>query len=86
MERIAVANSVADFIAAHDKVFIVEQNRDAQLRSLVVNEFGIDPAKLVPVLHYEGAPITARFIGGEISKLLRQWKVVPIESGRAANQ
>jgi 2-oxoglutarate ferredoxin oxidoreductase subunit alpha len=77
---------VADFIAAHEKVFIVEQNRDGQLRSLVINEFGIDPAKLIPVLHYEGAPITARFIGNEISKLLHQWKVVPIESGRVASQ
>ena len=76
---------VADFIAAHDKVFIVEQNRDGQLRTLVVNEFGIDPAKLIPILHYEGAPITARFIGGEISRLLQQWKVVPIESGRVAH-
>ncbi len=78
-------DSVAAFVAAHEKVFIVEQNRDAQLRSLVVNEFGIDPAKLIPVLHYEGAPITARFIGAEISKLLHQWKVVPIESGRVAH-
>jgi 2-oxoglutarate ferredoxin oxidoreductase subunit alpha len=63
----------------------VEQNRDGQLRSLVINEFGIDPAKLIALLHYEGAPITARFIGGEISKMLHQWKVVPIESGRVAH-
>jgi 2-oxoglutarate ferredoxin oxidoreductase subunit alpha len=77
---------VADFIATHDKVFIVEQNRDGQLRSLVINEFGIDPAKLIPILHYEGAPITARFIGGAISDLLHQWKVVSIDSGRVANQ
>ncbi len=76
-------DSVGEFIAAHDKVFIVEQNRDGQLRSLVINEFGIDPARLVPVLHYEGAPITARFIGNEISRLLQQWKVVPIESGKS---
>ena len=72
-------DSVADFIAAHDKVFIVEQNRDAQLRSLVVNEFGIDPAKLIPVLHYEGAPITARFIGAAIGKEMQNLKVVSIE-------
>jgi 2-oxoglutarate ferredoxin oxidoreductase subunit alpha len=78
-------DSVAEFIAAHDKVFIVEQNRDGQLRSLVINEFGIDPAKLIALLHYEGAPITARFIGGEISKMLHQWKVVSIESGRVAH-
>ena len=41
---------------------MVEQNRDAQLRSLIVNECGIDPARLVPILHYDGTPITARFI------------------------
>lgn len=61
-------DSVADFIAAHERVFVVEQNRDAQLRSMLVNEFGIDPARLVPVLHYDGTPITARFIAGAISK------------------
>ncbi len=53
---------VAEFIAAHSQVFVVEQNRDAQLRSLLINEFGIDPAKLTAVLHYDGTPITARFI------------------------
>ena len=59
-------DSVGDFIAAHDKVFVVEQNRDAQLRSLLVNEFNFDPARLPPVLHYDGTPITARFIVHEI--------------------
>ena len=42
------ADEVLDFIAAHEQVFVVEQNRDAQLRTLLVNEGGIDPAKLVP--------------------------------------
>ena len=41
---------------------MVEQNRDAQLRTLLVNEGDVDPARLVPVLHYDGTPITARFI------------------------
>jgi 2-oxoglutarate/2-oxoacid ferredoxin oxidoreductase subunit alpha len=54
--------SVARFIADHDKVFVVEQNRDAQMRSLLVNELEIDPKKLVKVLHFDGTPITARFI------------------------
>ena len=62
------ADSVAEFIAAHERVFVVEQNRDAQLRSMLVNEFGIDPARLVPVLHYDGTPITARFIAREIGR------------------
>ena len=58
---------VDEFIAAHPRVFVVEQNRDAQLRSLLVNELGTDPARLVPVLHYDGTPITARFIVREIA-------------------
>ena len=58
---------VRDFIAAHDHVFVVEQNRDAQMRTLLVNELEIDPARLMPVLHYDGTPITARFITGEIA-------------------
>ncbi|MEO8021422.1 2-oxoacid:acceptor oxidoreductase subunit alpha [Polaromonas sp.] len=59
--------SVAQFIAAHDKVFVVEQNRDAQMHCLLVNELDIDPARLVRVLHYDGTPITARFITRDIS-------------------
>jgi 2-oxoglutarate ferredoxin oxidoreductase subunit alpha len=68
------AKEVLDFIAAHEQVFVVEQNRDAQLRTLIVTEGGVDPAKLVPVLHYDGTPITERFITGAISKLLRAEK------------
>jgi 2-oxoglutarate ferredoxin oxidoreductase subunit alpha len=60
------ADAVADFIAAHERVFVVEQNRDGQLRAMLINEFGIDPARLVSILHYDGTPITARFITGAI--------------------
>ena len=56
------AASVSQFIAAHDKVFVVEQNRDAQMHCLLVNELDVDPARLVRVLHFDGTPITARFI------------------------
>ena len=59
---------VFDFIAKHELVFVVEQNRDAQLRTLLINEGGVDPARLVKVLSYDGSPITARFIGGELAK------------------
>jgi 2-oxoglutarate ferredoxin oxidoreductase subunit alpha len=55
-------DSVGQFIAAHDQVFVVEQNRDAQMHTLLVEAFSIDPARLVKVLHYDGTPITARFI------------------------
>jgi 2-oxoglutarate ferredoxin oxidoreductase subunit alpha len=61
------SDEVYDFIAEHDQVFVVEQNRDGQLRTLIMNEGGIDPAKLIAVLHYDGTPITARFITGEIA-------------------
>jgi len=58
--------SVAQFLAQHPQVFVVEQNRDAQMRSLLVNELEIDPNRLVKVLHYDGTPITARFIARAI--------------------
>lgn len=64
------SDEVIDFIAEHERVFVVEQNRDAQLRTLLINEGQIDPAKLPPVLHYDGTPITARFIVNEIAMLM----------------
>lgn len=51
--------TVEDFIHSHDKVYVVEQNRDAQLRSLLMIELEINPAKLIKVLNYDGMPITA---------------------------
>jgi 2-oxoglutarate ferredoxin oxidoreductase subunit alpha len=71
-------HTVDDFIADHDFVFVVEQNRDGQLRSLIVNECGIDPARLVPILHYNGTPISARFIAGAIGERLDALKVTPL--------
>ena len=59
---------VFDFIAHHELVFVVEQNRDAQLRALLINEGGVDPARLVKVLNYDGSPITARFILAELAR------------------
>jgi 2-oxoglutarate ferredoxin oxidoreductase subunit alpha len=66
------SDAVLDFIVQHDRVFVVEQNRDGQLRSLLINEGEIDPARLPAVLHYDGTPITARFIVDAISKLIDQ--------------
>ncbi|HEY1612542.1 MAG TPA: 2-oxoacid:acceptor oxidoreductase subunit alpha [Rhizomicrobium sp.] len=62
------AESVSDFVAAHDQVFLVEQNRDAQMMKLIVNECAIDPARFISILHYDGTPITARFITGAIAE------------------
>ena len=57
---------VKDFIDRHDKVLVVEQNRDAQMRTLLIHEFDLNPARVLPVLHYDGTPITARFISTAI--------------------
>ena len=66
------ADAVRDFIDAHEQVFVVEQNRDAQLRLLLIEAFDTDPARLAAVLHYDGTPITARFITGAIRARLPQ--------------
>ena len=55
-------DSVADFIAKHDVVYVVEQNRDAQLRTLLMLDSEADPQKLVSLLHYHGTPIDAGFV------------------------
>jgi 2-oxoglutarate ferredoxin oxidoreductase subunit alpha len=70
-------NDVKSFIGEHDQVFVVEQNRDAQLRTLLVNELEIDPARLTRVLHFDGTPITARFISDAIADKVAELKVVP---------
>jgi len=62
--------TVEDFINAHEQVFVIEQNRDAQLRSLLINELNASPQKLVPVLNYDGMPITAHTIISKVTKNL----------------
>jgi 2-oxoglutarate ferredoxin oxidoreductase subunit alpha len=55
-------NDVKDFIDKHEVVYVVEQNRDAQLRALLVLDVDANPRKLVSLLHYNGMPINAGFI------------------------
>jgi 2-oxoglutarate ferredoxin oxidoreductase subunit alpha len=71
-------DEIHDFVASHSKVFVVEQNRDAQLKTLLVNDAGISPASLISVLHYDGTPITARFITREIAQIVAALNVRPI--------
>ena len=63
------SEEVGRFIEEHEYVFVVEQNRDAQMRTLLINEYDFDPECLVPLLHYDGSPITARFI----RHVIRDW-------------
>jgi 2-oxoglutarate ferredoxin oxidoreductase subunit alpha len=62
--------TVEDFINSHESVFVIEQNRDAQMRSLLMIELNADPKKLISILNYDGMPITADHITKDISKQL----------------
>ncbi|MBP6381719.1 MAG: 2-oxoacid:acceptor oxidoreductase subunit alpha [Pseudomonadales bacterium] len=78
------SDAVQEFIAGHETVFVIEQNRDGQMRRLLINEIDV-PAneKLVPVLNYDGLPITARQIAGVIRGTLGgSDNVTPITSKR----
>jgi len=72
-------DEIADFVAAHPWVFVVEQNRDAQLKTLLVNEAKVNASRLLSVLHYDGTPITARFIVEQISQHSAARTVVPLK-------
>ncbi len=66
------SDEVSEFIKQHDVVYVVEQNRDGQLRTLLINDIEADQMKLVPLLHYNGMPINSGFVVdgvlGEIAK------------------
>ncbi len=72
------ADEVMRFIADHDHVFVVEQNESAQLRTMLINEGDVDPKRLIRVLHYDGTPITARFIAGRIADIVKENNVTPL--------
>jgi len=55
-------SSIREFVESRDKVFVLEQNRDAQLRGMLTMELEIDPKRLVPLLSYDGMPVTASFL------------------------
>jgi 2-oxoglutarate ferredoxin oxidoreductase subunit alpha len=65
------ADEVFEFIRAHEQVFVVEQNRDGQLKTLLVNEGGVHPARLPSITHFDGTPITARFITRAIAERMK---------------
>lgn len=69
-------DDVREFIEQHDVIYVVEQNRDAQLRSLMLLDIDADPKKLVSLLHYDGMPLSAGFV---VEKVLEE-----VSKGRAA--
>jgi 2-oxoglutarate/2-oxoacid ferredoxin oxidoreductase subunit alpha len=62
---------VISFCAMHERVFVVEQNRDAQMRSLLMTEADIPGAKLIAALSYDGMPMTAEFVRGAVQTRLQ---------------
>jgi 2-oxoglutarate ferredoxin oxidoreductase subunit alpha len=72
-------DEIADFVSSHPWVFVIEQNRDAQLKTLLVNEAKVNGSRLIPVLHYDGTPITARFIVEQIAQHAGARTVVPLK-------
>jgi 2-oxoglutarate ferredoxin oxidoreductase subunit alpha len=73
------ADEIVDFCNSHPWVFVVEQNRDAQLKTLLVNEANVNQSRLISVLHYDGTPITARFIVDEVTRHASAHTVVPFK-------
>jgi 2-oxoglutarate ferredoxin oxidoreductase subunit alpha len=59
------------FCAAHERIFVVEQNRDAQMRALLMTEADVPGHKLIPALSYDGMPMTAAFVRNTVLNELR---------------
>jgi 2-oxoglutarate ferredoxin oxidoreductase subunit alpha len=62
------SDSVREFIEQHELVYVIEQNRDAQLRTLLILDCDADPSKLVSLLHYNGMPLGAGFVVRKVLK------------------
>lgn len=71
-------SEVEAFVDEHDVVFVIEQNRDGQLRQMLMIECDINPQKLVAVLNYDGMPITARYIQQKVTNHVDAAKVTPM--------
>jgi 2-oxoglutarate ferredoxin oxidoreductase subunit alpha len=57
-----VQEEVKEFIESHETSYVIEQNRDGQLRSLLMIELGIPKDSMIPILDYGGMPLTARVV------------------------
>ena len=71
-------HDVEQFIDSHQQTFVIEQNRDSQLRTLLMAEFEFGPDKLKSVLCFDGTPISARNIRKQILLHLPGGNVTPL--------
>lgn len=78
-------HEVKSFIEEHEQVFVIEQNRDAQLRTLLMAEFEFGPDKLKSVLCFDGTPISARNIKKQINLHLDGGEIEPLHRTKVAS-
>ena len=80
------SKQVTDFIDSHDQVFVVDQNRDAQMRKLLIIECEINPRKMLSYTHYDGMPMTARGAASHIANVLGSSNVTPLRKKKAGEK
>lgn len=79
-------DEVIEFINRHETIFVIEQNRDAQLKTMLMTENSISPGKLQSILNFDGLPITADFITKKIHSCLEHEQQISLkdtEGGKA---
>ncbi len=74
---------VTHFIDNHDRVFVIEQNRDGQMRKLLIIECDLNPKKLLSAVHYDGMPMTALGVSRQIAEVLGKNNVTPLRKRKA---
>ena len=77
------SKEVTDFIDSHDRIFVIEQNRDGQMRKLLIIECELNPKKLLSYTHYDGMPMTALGVSGHIAEVLGKNNVTPLRKRKA---
>ena len=81
------SEEVEQFLRDHDRIFVIEQNRDGQMRRLLLNETNVSVKdRLIPILEYDGLPVTARKIAGMIRNFITLGNVTPITRRASAQE
>lgn len=75
---------IGEFITQHDTIFLIEQNRDAQMRTLLINEFNLGTDRLQSILNIDGMPIRARRIKRKIERMLKGENVSPFTTANSS--
>ncbi|MBT8449155.1 MAG: 2-oxoacid:acceptor oxidoreductase subunit alpha [Gammaproteobacteria bacterium] len=77
---------IGDFIKQHDTIFVIEQNRDGQMRSLLINEFNFGTRRMRSILNIDGMPMRARRIKRKIERMLAGDSVDPFTTANSSSE